>query len=271
MAQSLEYNRRAFMNNFRIYGNSPFNVVVIHGGPGAAGEMAPVARELSKDFGVLEPLQTKDSVGGQITELKELIDKYAAAPIYLIGYSWGAWLAYMFAAKYPLFVRKLILVSSGPLEDKFGVELHNIRLSRLTDKEKEELKLLEESLNNPGVSDKNKLFARFGEIFSRTDTYKPLPIYESMVSIDFHIYDKVWPEASELRRSGKLLNMAKSIKCQVVAIQGDYDPTPREGIELLASYIKDFRFILLEKCGHTPWKEKYAHDMFIDTLGKELK
>jgi hypothetical protein len=35
------------MKNLRIYGKAPFNVAVIHGGPGAVGEMAPVARELS--------------------------------------------------------------------------------------------------------------------------------------------------------------------------------------------------------------------------------
>lgn len=44
------------MEKFRSYGTAPFEIVVIHGGPGAPGEMAPVARELSGQFGVLEPL-----------------------------------------------------------------------------------------------------------------------------------------------------------------------------------------------------------------------
>lgn len=35
------------MTNPRIYGKAPYNIVVIHGGPGA-----PVARELSENFGV---------------------------------------------------------------------------------------------------------------------------------------------------------------------------------------------------------------------------
>ena len=46
------------MKNPRLYGSAPFNIAVIHGGPGAPGEMAPVARELSSLRGVLEPLQT---------------------------------------------------------------------------------------------------------------------------------------------------------------------------------------------------------------------
>jgi len=46
------------MKNFRKYGKPPFRVAVIHGGPGAGGEMAPVVRELASDCGVLEPIQT---------------------------------------------------------------------------------------------------------------------------------------------------------------------------------------------------------------------
>src|SRR5712692_10060037 len=54
------------MQNLRLYGQSPFTVAVLHGGPGAPGTMAPVARELATEWGVLEPLQTADSLDGQV-------------------------------------------------------------------------------------------------------------------------------------------------------------------------------------------------------------
>jgi hypothetical protein len=57
------------VNNLRKYGRRPFSIVVIHGGPGAPGEMAPVARELLKVAGILEPLQTADSVEGQVAKI----------------------------------------------------------------------------------------------------------------------------------------------------------------------------------------------------------
>jgi hypothetical protein len=47
------------MKNLRKYGTSPFKLAVFHGGPGAPGEMAPVARELSSLGGILEPLHTE--------------------------------------------------------------------------------------------------------------------------------------------------------------------------------------------------------------------
>jgi len=77
------------MQNLRLYGDQPFRVAVVHGGPGAAGEMVPVARELARARGVLEPLQTKASVAGQIEELRTVLEASADLPTTLIGHSWG--------------------------------------------------------------------------------------------------------------------------------------------------------------------------------------
>jgi len=61
------------MNNCRTWGKAPYTVAVIHGGPGAGGEMAPVAREISRSYGVIEPFQTEHTLIGQVTELKKVL------------------------------------------------------------------------------------------------------------------------------------------------------------------------------------------------------
>jgi pimeloyl-ACP methyl ester carboxylesterase len=74
-----------------------------------------------------------------------------------------------------------------------------------------------------------------------------------------------------LRRSGRLLEMARKISSPVLAIHGDYDPHPAEGVEKpLSAVIRDFRFILLEKCGHKPWIERQARERFLAILEEEL-
>jgi len=75
------------MKNPRTYGKAPFNIAVIHGGPGTGGEMAPVARELASGWGVLEPFQTAVSLEGQIEELRTILEKYGDLPVTLIGFS----------------------------------------------------------------------------------------------------------------------------------------------------------------------------------------
>jgi pimeloyl-ACP methyl ester carboxylesterase len=60
-----------------------------------------------------------------------------------------------------------------------------------------------------------------------------------------------------------LLELAQLVKSPVVAIHGDHDPHPAEGVrEPLSQNVNDFRFILLEECGHTPWIESNARDKF---------
>jgi len=57
----------------------------------------------------------------------------------------------------------------------------------------------------------------------------------------------------------------------VVALHGDYDPHPAEGVQKpLAATLKNFRFILLEKCGHKPWIERQSRDKFYAILKEEL-
>lgn len=63
------------LENLRKYGNAPFNVALVHGGPGAGGEMAPIARELEAIYGVLETIQTAVSLEEQVEELKTVVEK----------------------------------------------------------------------------------------------------------------------------------------------------------------------------------------------------
>ena len=97
-------------NNPRKYGTEPYNVAVVHGGPGAPGTVAELARGLSARNGVLEPLQTSMSIEGQIGELQRMLRRHAELPLTLAGHSWGAWLSFLFAARYPSYVKKLILI-----------------------------------------------------------------------------------------------------------------------------------------------------------------
>lgn len=263
------------MENLRKYGNAPFNIAVIHGGPGAPGEMAPVARELAFRWGVLEPLQTATSLEGQIEELKTVLEKNGDLPFTLIGFSWGAWLSFIFATNYPAFAKKLILIGSGPYEVKYAARIRETRLNRLSEEDRAEVKSVIEILNNPAAEDKKTAFARLGALFLKADGYNPI-ICESdeseVIDCQVDIFQSVWKDAAELRRSGKLLELGKHIKCLVVAIHGDYDPHPAEGVKKpLARVLKDFRFIPLERCGHKPWIERQARERFYGILKEELR
>lgn len=257
------------MRNLRKYGKPPFAVVVVHGGPGADGEMAPVARELASGCGILEPIQTAASLEGQIEELKTVLERNGDLPVTLVGFSWGAWLSFIFAAYYPAFVRELILIGSGPYEEKYAARIQETRLNRLSEEERAEVKSLIDVLDNPEAEDKSSAFARFGVLFSKADAYDSMHESE-IIDCRADIFQSVWKDAVELRRSGRLLKLGKHIKCPVVAIHGDYDPHPAEGVQKpLSGILKSFRFVLLKNCGHMPWIEQEAMEEFFQILKEE--
>jgi pimeloyl-ACP methyl ester carboxylesterase len=103
----------------RRHGIEPFRVVVVHGGPGAAGEMGPVAQRLGHSRGVLEPMQSATTVHGQVDELRVAVESLSVPPVVLIRHSWGAWLSCFIAANYPQLVRKMILIGAPAFEEKY--------------------------------------------------------------------------------------------------------------------------------------------------------
>lgn len=261
------------MKNLRKYGNPPYNIVVVHGGPGAPGEMKPVALELSSNYGVLEPLQTANTVKGQGEELKSVIENQGNPPVILIGWSWGAWLSYITTAENPSLVKKLILISSGPFKSEYAKEIMPRRLSRLSPQDKLRAEELFKIVQDGGKVKDDELLAEFGALMSKADFYNPLPAdgKDDEVKVDMDVYQKVWREADELRKNGELLSCGEKIKCPVTAIHGEYDPTPFEGIkEPLSEVLNSCKFVLLEKCGHHPWYEKEAKDKFYEFLKQEL-
>jgi len=259
------------MKNPRTYGKAPFEVAVIHGGPGAPGEMAPVARELASICGVLEPLQTVASIEGQVEELRAVLERHGDPPLTLIGFSWGAWLSFILAATYPATVKKLFLVGSGPYEEKYAARIEETRLERLSEQERAGVESLIGALDDPTAEGKDEVFARLGALLSKADAYDPIRHESEVIDCDFGIFDQVWKEAAELRRSGRLLGFGTRITCPVVAIHGDHDPHPAEGVRRpLSAILERFRFILLPNCGHKPWIERQANERFYGILKEEL-
>lgn len=258
--------------SFRKYGLSPYTVAVIHGGPGAPGMMAPLAREIAHLKGVLEPFQSAVTIDGQVEELDSLIRDHAELPVTIIGHSWGAWLSYIYTARYPVAIRQLIMIGAGAFDPEYNKSVISIRLERLTEKERGEVKYLQRILTNASDKERKAALRNFGRLMTKADSFHPVGELNDVIDYQPEVFDSVWGEASAMRKAGDLIRLAEEIRCPVVAIHGDYDPHPAEGVkEPLSEILPDFRFILLEKCGHYPWNEKYGRDDFFRILKELIK
>ncbi len=253
------------MKKNRKYGEMPYSAVLVHGGPGAVGDMKPVAEKLS-DLGVIETLHRAKTVEGQVRELRDAVEE-TQTPAVLIGHSWGAWLVFIFAAEYPSLVEKSILVSSGPFEEKYVPSMKETLLQRMTEKQEKRYYELRELI---AEDDDERWLNEYGKLVSKLSAYDMVNGDEE-VDVLPEVNESVWNEASKMRRSGELLELGRKITSPVLAIHGDHDHHPYQGVkEPLSRVLDDFRFILLEKCGHYPWKEREAKERFFQLLRDEI-
>jgi pimeloyl-ACP methyl ester carboxylesterase len=257
----------------RKYGKPPFDVAVLHGGPGAPGYMAPVARELSHHRGILEPIQSRSTLESQIVELKEQLAQYADPPVTLIGSSWGAVLALFVAAREPSLAKKLVLIGSAVFDAKSSASIEGRRLQRL-DKGKrrryEEIVAQMQSSSGDKIDD---LFNEWGEIIFEADVFDPITRDLEILQVQAGLFKRVWSEFVSVRDTpGRLERDFSGITIPVVVIHGEYDPHPIEGIRpYLESWLHDVDFHVLAECGHYPWIERKARTEFFDLLRKTIQ
>lgn len=256
---------------YRIWGEGPFSVVLIHGGPGAPGEMGPIARELSVARGVFEPFQAATSVRGQVCELAAHFPEHVTLPAVLVGHSWGAMLGLLVAAAHPSSVAKLVLIGSGPLDRIYAHRIMETRLGRLTKDDRDELYLLQKTLNDPSEPPSSACFARYGDLIARADSVDPIATEPTGFAFQSALHRQVWDEAAALRASGYFIEQARSIACPVVVIHGASDPDPVQGVVgPLADAGLSPQVHLLAACGHTPWIERQARASFFALLRREI-
>lgn len=230
------------MDTVRTYGEAPFRALVLHGGPGAPGCAAGLCRGLhARGISVLEHLQAGHSAAELMAEILCILDRFGMESITVIGHSYGAWLALLFAQAHPNRVKNTVLIGCGPLDEKFLPLLLKTRRIR----------------HEQGLSD--------------TDNFCPLPNSScDMLYFDKQQHISLMDEISALRKSGELLHIALSVPGRVTAIHGMYDPHPIQALESLQNDLSGFTLRTLEQCGHDPWKEHYAREEFFEVMVQEL-
>lgn len=257
---------------FRLYGDPPYRVIVLHGGPGAPGSCETVCRDLAgTGQGVAEHLQNALTIDGLLDEINNLITEYCGvSPVIIFGHSWGAWLGCIYAEKHPEQVSKLILAGSGPFEDKYKPLISEKRRSRL---DAEQLEIMDRAFEimESGAEDREGIIEKY-RMLPDMDSYCPFTgAKKDFTCFNRDQYKSLSDEIYPMRTDGKLLRLLAGIKCPVTVIHGREDPHPWEGVvDPVKKYIENTSVYLLDRCGHSPWTEKHAAGGFYDILQREI-
>ena len=216
----------------RQYGAHGLNVLLLHGGPGAAGYMAPVAKRLSERFHVIEPFQRKgnpeqpSTVARHIADLNDIIDTYCAdgKPI-LVGHSWGAMLALAYTAAYPDNAASIVLIGCGTFDAASREQMNAIRRQRMTRHIFQRLQKRIESVDDP-----NERLKLQGKMMMQVDSYDLAHVDDEVVYYDALGHEQTWRDMMRLQREGVYPAAFEAIHVPVLMLHGTEDPHPGQMI-----------------------------------------
>lgn len=249
----------------RTYGGpSAPRVVLLHGGPGAPGYMAPVARELSDRYRVLEPLERPSggealSVALHVADLHETLATHEALDAPLIGSSWGAMLALAYAAEHDS--GPLALLGCGTFDLASRARMVELREAATDDGLRARLGELD------AIEDLDARLVAKAEAILPRDSYELLSTDQELVRCDARGNKESWGDMMRLQAEGVYPAAFARIEAPVLMLHGDTDPHPGTMIrDSLLPHLPQLEYVEFERCGHYLWLERHAREPFFARL-----
>ena len=252
----------------RTYGKSGPLVIVLHGGPGAAGYMAPVARGLADSFRVLEPFQRGSSeipltVAGHVEDLRELVESRGEEirPA-LVGSSWGAMLALAFAAGYPDLAGPIVLIGCGTFDPIARARMQATLDERMGACLRQRIEALALEIDDPDER-------------LRVTAELLLPLYScelsttdlEMETCDARACEETWADMLRMQAQEIYPASFSAIRSPILMLHGAVDPHPgRMILASLQTYAPRIEYREWERCGHYPWLERAVSEEFFGVL-----
>lgn len=261
----------------RTYGVGHQSIVVLHGGPGAPGSAVGLARGLSKDFHVIEPLQRR-SGGPPLTVKQHVEDLAEVCPekSVIVGWSWGAMLALSFAARHPEKGVAFILVGCGTYDEKTRSLIEPTIVNRLSAADKQRRQILLEALDTaPDGEQRDRILAEWGSLEVRASSYDACfddHQLGEILPVDAVGHVETWTDVLRLQKEGVEPAIFSNIRKPVVMVHGDTDFHPGTlTAQLLKQHIPQLEYIEIDRCGHEPWRERHGRRRFFDILRRWIK
>ena len=256
----------------RTYGTSGPQVVVLHGGPGTAGNMAPLARGLADSFRVLEPWQRGSggeplTVARHVADLHGLVEAHcgSARPA-LVGSSWGAMLALAYAAAHPDRAGPLALIGCGTFDQAARERMRAICAQRTDDVLRQRVERLPDEFPDP-----DERLEALGNLILPLYSYELITTEQEIETVDARAHHETWQDMVRLQEQGVYPAAFAAIDAPVLMLHGAVDPHPGQMIRAsLKPCVPQLEYRQWQRCGHYPWLEPSVRDEFFAVLREWL-
>lgn len=177
-------------------------------------------------------------------------------------------LALAFAASHPESAGPLVLVGCGTFDPEARARFRATLDERMDESLRRRLEHLEAEYADPG----ERLREQYALI-------RPLYVYDPADELpdesppfDLRAHTETWEDMVRLQEEGIYPAAFAAIRSPVLMLHGAYDPHPGRMIRTsLVPYIAHLEYRELDRCGHSPWKERYARDEFFTVMKDWLR
>jgi len=276
LVQSTAYSQFQKVNSnnldiyYRIFGQGT-PILIIGGGPGDISDRYLSLCELlstnyqcilvdQRGTGKSAPAvfdSTTISITLTLEDFEAIRNKLGIEQWSVLGFSYGGYLASLYAHFYPSSISSLVLLNSMGLNtNAFYYFLDNIN-SKL---QASDLAIVEFWSDSARYSQDPKhaiveiIRARMAGYFY--DREKSLLVSQTMKDSDFDFNVGRWIWKETVDRNLDLAEMESNFEKPVIIIQGRQDPLGESVAMSLSDYYKNSELVFIEKCGHYSWIEQ---------------
>lgn len=243
-------------------------LVVLHGGPGAHHDyLLPQMLDLASDFELL----FYDQRGGgrskaddaapitwrtHVEDLALVVHELGAEPLTLVGYSWGALLALLYAIEQTRHgvlppVARVVLIDPAPISlhfrERFEREFTRRQQGEAVQRLRTELATSSLRERAPDEYRQRTFELSVAGYFAKAERARDLTPFRVMGRVQ----QSVWESLGDFDLAGDLAG----VHVPALVIHGRQDPIPLESSEAVAGAL-GARLVILEDCGHVPYVEQ---------------
>ena len=244
-------------------------VVLCHGGPGIYDYLGPVAAMVD-DIATVHRYDQRGCGRSQdlgpydVTTFVDDLDALRAYWGYeawtVIGHSWGASLALMYAVQYPERTTRLVHFSGTGIDPAWHQEYRSNREAKLPPADRNRFRLLNQQRSTATGEELRRINEERACLLERTELYDAAQLNEvprlDRFPINYSLNSALNAEMSRLEETGELHPKVSRIRVTTLVLDGEGDPRPRWARAHIARLIPNSRHVTIARAGHEPWVEQ---------------
>ena len=243
--------------------------MLCHGGPGLYDYLEPVAAMVD-DLATVHRYDQRGCGRSQdappydiatfVADLEALRAHWGYGAWTVMGHSWGADLALMYALRHPERVAHLVYLSGTGIDPAWHAEYRRNRAANLSPSDRERLRRLDERRAIASETDLERINHERSELLARTEYFdvtqlNQIPRYDRF-PVNFALNATLGAESNRLEESGELRAQVAELAVPTLVLDGEADPRPRWARAQLAELLPNGRHVTIARAGHEPWIEQ---------------